>query len=129
MRTWRRESALDLYNLVLAAILLISPWLFTLTNKTARIDLWASSAAVMLISLAAIAAFAKWEEWANLLLGIWLIASPWILGFAHTRAMHFSIGVGLAIAFLAALELFLLYDADQAHQPQSGTPSRTESRG
>jgi hypothetical protein len=104
---------------VLATVLLASPWLFTLTNKSARIDLWASSVAVILISLAAIAAFAKWEEWANLLLGIWLIASPWILGFVHTRAMHFSIGIGLAITFLAALELFLLYDADQTHQPRS----------
>lgn len=118
MRTWRRESAIDVYSLVLAAILLASPWLFTLTNTTARIDLWASSLAVILISMAAIAAFAKWEEWANLLLGIWLIASPWILGFAHTRAMHFSIGIGVLIAFLAALELFLLYDADPAHQAQ-----------
>jgi hypothetical protein len=122
MRPWRRESALDLYNLVLAAILLASPWLFTLTNTTARIDLWASSLAIILISLAAIAAFAKWEEWANLILGIWLIASPWILGFAHTRSMHFSIGVGLAITFLAALELFLLYDADQTHQQRGGAP-------
>jgi ABC-type branched-subunit amino acid transport system permease subunit len=117
MRPWRRESALDLYNLVLAAVLLVCPWLFTLTNMTARIDLWASSLAVILISLAAIAAFAKWEEWANLILGIWLIASPWILGFTHTRAMHFSIGIGLAIAFLSALVLFLLYDTDQEHQP------------
>jgi len=127
MRTWRRESALDLYNLVLGAVLLASPWLFTLTNTTARIDLWASSAAVIVISLAAIAAFAKWEEWANLILGIWLIASPWILGFAHTRAMHFSIGIGLAIAFLAAIELFLLYDADPAHQPEGAAPDQTKS--
>jgi hypothetical protein len=119
MKPWRRESALDLYNLVLAAILLISPWLFTLTNTRARIDLWASSLAVILISLAAIAAFAKWEEWANLILGIWLVGSPWILGFAHTRAMHFSIGIGLAITFLAALELFLLWDADPARQSRA----------
>jgi hypothetical protein len=122
MRPWRRESALDLYNLVLAAILLVCPWLFTLTNTTARVDLWASSLAVILISLAAIAAFAKWEEWANLILGLWLIASPWILGFAHSRAMHFSIGIGLAVAFLAALELFLLYDVEQEHQSHDGAP-------
>jgi SPW repeat-containing protein len=122
MKPWRRESALDLYNLVLAAMLLISPWLFTLTNTTAKIDLWASSLAVILISLAAIAAFAKWEEWANLILGVWLIASPWILGFSQTRAMRFSIGIGLAITFLAALELFLLYDTDQAHQSEGRAP-------
>lgn len=122
MRTWRRESALDLYNIALAAILLATPWLFTLTNTTARIDLWASGLAVFLISVAAIAAFAKWEEWVNLILGIWLIASPWILGFAHSRAMHFSIGIGLAITFLAALELFLLYDDDQARRQRAGAP-------
>jgi hypothetical protein len=122
MRPWRRESTLDLYNVVLAAILLTTPWLFTLTNRTAKVDLWASSLAVILISLAAITAFARWEEWANLLLGIWLIASPWILGFAHTRAMHFSIGIGVAITFLAALELFLLYDTDQTAHPQGGAP-------
>ncbi len=122
MRTWRRESALDLYNIALAAILLATPWLFTLTNTTARIDLWASGLVVFLISVAAIAAFAKWEEWANLILGIWLIASPWILGFAHSRAMHFSIGIGLAITFLAALELFLLYDDDQARRQRGGAP-------
>jgi len=118
MRTWRRESALDLYNVVLAVILLASPWLFTMTNTTARIDLWATSAAVIAISVAAIVAFARWEEWAILLLGIWLVVSPWILGFAHTRAMHFSIGIGVLIAFLSALELFLLYDAasDPSHQ-------------
>ena len=122
MRTWRREAALDLYNLVLASILLVSPWLFTLTNTTARIDLWASSLAVILVSLAAITAFARWEEWANLILGLWLIASPWILGFAHTRAMHFSIGIGLVITFLAALELFLLWDAEQERQSHGGAP-------
>jgi SPW repeat len=63
------------------------------------------------LSLAAVVAFSSWEEWANLLVGIWLIISPWMLGFAHTSAMHFSIGVGAAVTFLAALELWLVYDA------------------
>jgi SPW repeat len=122
MRTWRREAALDLYNLVLAAVLLVSPWLFTLTNPTGKFDLWASAVAIIAISLSAILAFAKWEEWANLVLGLWLVSSPWILGFADTRAMHFSIAIGMAVTFLAALELFLLYDADQPHQSGKTTP-------
>jgi hypothetical protein len=25
----------------------------------------------------------KWQDWANLLLGLWLAASPWMLGFAE----------------------------------------------
>jgi hypothetical protein len=111
MRKWRAESILDLYNLVLAMLLFVSPWLFAHANGAAAVDLRASGAAIALVSLAAMVVFSNWEEWANLLLGIWLIASPWVLGFAHTGAMHFSIGVGAAVAFLAALELWLLYEA------------------
>ena len=66
MKKWRSESVLDLYNLVLAVVLFASPWLFSLTNGTARMDFWVSSVAVVAISLAAIFAYANWEEWANL---------------------------------------------------------------
>ncbi len=111
MKKWRHEAALDLYNLLLAMFLFISPWLFARANATAAIDLRMSGAAIALLSLAAMVVFTNWEEWANLLLGLWLVASPWALGFAHTSAMHFSIGGGAAVAFLAALELWLVYDA------------------
>lgn len=111
MKHWRRESALDLYNLFFAVVLLAAPWLFTLTNSAGKLDLWASGAAIAVISLAALFAFARWEEWVNLLLALWLIVSPWLLGFAHTRAMHFSVGIGCAVAFMALLELWLVYEA------------------
>jgi hypothetical protein len=124
MRKWRRESVLDLYNLLLAAVLVAAPWLFTLTNPAGTVDLRASGVAVAAISLAAIIAYASWEEWVNLLLGLWLIVSPWILGFAHTRAMHFSIGLGAAVAFLALLELWLIYEA--AHLDQGASSATRE---
>jgi hypothetical protein len=122
MKRWRPESALDLYNLGLAIFLLISPWLFARANGTAAVDLRASGAVIAILSLAAIVAFANWEEWINLLLGLWLIVSPWVLGFAHTRAMHFSIGVGATVAFLAALELWLVYDASHPESLASSEP-------
>jgi SPW repeat-containing protein len=112
MRTrLRREAVLDLYNCLLALLLFASPWLLKLTNSTAKVEMWAAGAAIAAISFAAVAAYANWEEWANVLLGIWLVVSPWVLGFAHTRAMHFSIGIGLVVAFFALLELWLQYDA------------------
>jgi len=119
MRKWHRETVLDLYNLLLAALLFVSPWLFRLTNGSGKMDLWATGAVIALISLAAMIAYKDCEEWANFLLGLWLIASPWLLGFAHTSAMHFSIGIGIVIAFLAVLDLWLHYDAthsEPAHQ-------------
>jgi hypothetical protein len=119
MINWRRESVLDFYNLLLSMFLFLSPWFFARANETATVDLLASGAAIAALSLGAMVAFANWEEWANLLLGIWLIVSPWVLGFAHTSAMHCSIGVGATVAFQAALELWLVYDA--AH-PESLPP-------
>ncbi len=123
MTKWQRESVLDLYNLLLAAVLFVAPWLFRLTNAEGKLDMWASGAVLGLISLAAMIAYKDWEEWANLLLGLWLIISPWLLGFAHTRAMHFSIGFGVVVAFLAALDLWLHYDASHfapSHQDHVG---------
>jgi SPW repeat len=110
MLKWRRESVLDLYNLLLAVFLFVSTWLLGFTSNAAKADLWMDSAVIAAISIAAMIAYANWEEWANFVLGIWLVISPFVLGFTRTSAMHFSIGIGVAIAFLAMLELWLVYD-------------------
>jgi hypothetical protein len=105
---WRHESALDVYTGSFGFLLFVSPWLFAYANEVARIDVWASGVAIAAMSVAAIVAFSDWEEWVNLLLGLWLMVSPWALGFTHTRAMHITIGLGAMVAFVAALELWLL---------------------
>jgi SPW repeat len=108
---WRAESVLDLYNLLLAVVLFGAPLFFAHASRAAELDLLLSGAAIIILSLAAMVAFSMWEEWVNLALGLWLVVSPWLLGFAHTRAMHFAIGIGIAIAFLAALDLWLRNEA------------------
>jgi hypothetical protein len=126
MTRWRRESVLDLYNLALAVVLVASPWLFTLSNRAGRLDLLASGAAIAALSLAAIVAYVSWAEWMNLLLGLWLIASPWALGFTHTRAMHFSVGLGAVVAFLSVLGLWLAYEA--SHLGREAPPVTPEQQ-
>ena len=69
------ESVLDIYNLLLAMVLFASPWFFAHASRTAGIDLWLSSAAIIILSLAAIVAYSTWEEWINLALGLWLVVS------------------------------------------------------
>jgi hypothetical protein len=108
---WRRESILDVYNLVLALFLFITPWLFAFGNRSARIDLWATSAVIVVVSIAAIAVFSLWEEWLIAVLGVWLIVSPWVVGFTHTRAMHYSIAIGAAVVLIALTEVLILFDA------------------
>ena len=110
MLKWRNESPLDLYNLAAAIFLLAAPWMFVHANPTAAIDLRLSGVTIAILSLAAMIVFSVWEEWGNLLVGAWLIASPWLLGFAHTRAMHFSIAAGAVVMFMSLLELWLEYE-------------------
>ncbi len=129
MKARRRESVLDVYNLVLAALLFASPWLFKLTNGTARLEFWIGGAAIAAISIGAIVAFASWEEWANLALGAWLVASPWVLGFAHARATHFSVAIGAAVGYLALIELWLQYDATHFGQSTQNSVSGQPPRG
>ncbi len=107
----RRETILDVYNVVLALFLFIAPWLFAFGNEYARIDLWASSAAIVAVSVAAIVVFSIWEEWLIAALCVWLVVSPWVLGFAHTRAMHYSIAIGAAVTLIALTEILVIFDA------------------
>jgi hypothetical protein len=119
MSIWRRESVLDLYSLMVGLFLFALPWLFVFTNEIARIDIWASGALVVATSIIAIVMFSNWEEWLNLLLGFWLVVSPWALGFMHTKAMHISIGAGIVVTFMAGHELWLVN-----HEPQQATAPR-----
>jgi hypothetical protein len=116
---WRRETILDVYNLALGAFLFVAPWLFSYAYGSAKVDDWVSSAIVIASSLAALWAFAEWEEWIGLVVGLWLIASPWMLGFQHAKAMPVNVAVGLLIAFMSAIELWLVHD-DPAPYDGSG---------
>ncbi len=112
---FRKETVLDIYNLLLALFLFATPWFVAFANGEARVDIWASSAAIAIVSIAAILAFSIWEEWLNFALGVWLILSPWALGFAHTRAMHYSIVIGSLVALVAATELLAINKEATVH--------------
>jgi len=48
-----------------------------------------------------LAQFRKWEEWVNVLLGLWLILPPWILHFsAASKATADAIIVGKSLGCL-----------------------------
>jgi hypothetical protein len=102
-------------NLLLAIWLFISPWAIgfasgaggaeavTLPNAGAAAwNAWVIAVIVAALSLAAIAKLAVWEDWVNLVLGVWLFFSPWILGYAALGgAMWNSLVVGFLIGLLA----------------------------
>jgi hypothetical protein len=109
MHGQKKSAILEVYQLVLAVFLFVSPWLFAFAHGSLRIDTWVSAALVAIISFVALIAFRDWEEWINCILGLWIAVSPWVLGFQHTRAMFVNLAVGILIAYLAMLELWLTH--------------------
>jgi SPW repeat len=55
-----------------------------------------------------------WEDWINLILGIWLFASPWVLRFASTditaNQNAFLIGILLVVANAVMLSAFRVWE-------------------
>ena len=69
----RREAVLDVYILILGAMLLLSPWVMALARGPARADAWVSGAVIVMLSAGAILLFTEWEEWIVLACGAWLV--------------------------------------------------------
>ena len=100
----------DWFNLVLGGWLIIAPFIGVgVTDNIAAWNSYASGAAVAIFALAAIARPQQWEEWVNLLVGAWLIAAPFALGFTDQAVpMWNQIVVGVLIgadALWAALQI------------------------
>ena len=92
----------DWCNLVLALWLFASPWLLGYSGApVAAWNAYVVAVVVAFFSIAAMAKFAQLEEWINALVGLWLIASPWLVGYTEMAAAtwnHVIVGV-LIVAF------------------------------
>lgn len=109
MNEWSNAKLCDVANLILGAFLFLSPWIFTFPTGTQSQNAWISGIIIAVLAIAALAAFAVWEEWLNLIVGLWVAVSPWVLGFQGTTARTVHLIVGLLVAILAAIELWLMY--------------------
>ena len=82
----------DPLNLILGIWMVVSPWArqyqtdMHLTLNAMKSNAATSNAVILGILIAAAALIAlfrvmAWEEWVNVVLGMWLVISPWALGF------------------------------------------------
>ncbi|MFC4307778.1 SPW repeat protein [Steroidobacter flavus] len=50
----------------------------------------------------------RWQDWGNLILGLWLVISPWALGFAdHQVAAPTAWIIGAVIAVFAGIAVYM----------------------
>ena len=113
MNEWSNAKLCDIANLILGLFLLLSPWIVGYSGSPQQNAL-ISGAIIAVLSVAALAAFAQWEEWLNLLLGLWVLVSPWVLSFQGTAAATVHIVIGILVAALAAIEMWLMEQTPHA---------------
>ncbi|HKL77523.1 MAG TPA: SPW repeat protein [Gammaproteobacteria bacterium] len=77
----------DWANLIFGVWMLLSPAVLAMdTAGAAAWNAYIVGIAVGVIAIIALIQPAGWEEVVNLLLGLWLLASPWIIGFSAVAA-------------------------------------------
>ncbi len=73
----------DWVNLVLGVWLFLSPWI--LGYAAIQVPAWNAfimGVAVVVFTLFALYVPKRWEEWMNSIIGLWMVISPWVLGFS-----------------------------------------------
>lgn len=97
----------DWLTLALGIWVAVSPWVYGFNMAAvATANAVIIGAVIALYSLIELSAPRIWEEWLMVLAGIWLLISPWVLGFeARTQAVWNTALSGIAIALLAVWAL------------------------
>ena len=93
----------DPVNALLGVWLVLSPWVAAFYGETiATANAVVIGAALIAVAFGAMLVPRAWEEWTEAALGLWLIASPWLLGFSGiANAMRGAVVTGVVIAVLA----------------------------
>lgn len=83
--------------------LIVSPWALGFQGEMSVVaNALAVGALLVGVALGATFVPRAWEEWTEGALGLWLIASPWLLGFAGLRVPTINaVGTGVVVALLA----------------------------
>jgi hypothetical protein len=102
---WIEAEICDVGNLVIGALLILSPWVFEFDTGVQSQNAVASGVVITALSIAALVGFAAWEEWGNLIAGLWLVVSPWILNL-NGPTRWYQVVIGIAVAALAKNELW-----------------------
>ena len=86
--------------------LALSPWIFMFWPDARAMEN-AVVCGFLLVFLEAVTLTVqrRWEEYANIVIGAWLVISPFVLGVSSGAARALFIVVGLVVIALAAMEL------------------------
>ena len=113
-RTWE-----DWLGMLLGMLIVVSPWFPTeVSHEVVDADrsyviLNTFAVGIIVFGLAQLeyVALRRWEEVAGILLGLWLIASPYVFGYSGDGLLRFyHSSLGSLVVLLAALQLWQDWD-------------------
>jgi hypothetical protein len=110
----------DCVSMGLGALIVLTSWMGDdAVSQTAAANATIVGILVLALGASEVVDLRRWEEGLEAACGLWLIASPFIFGYADAgtlRYWHFILGI--AVVLLAALELrqdWKLSDAELGH--------------
>jgi hypothetical protein len=113
-RTWE-----DWCGMLLGLLIVLSPWFPTqsghelVTGDRSNVLLNTITVGILVFGLAQLEyiALQRWEQVAEIMLGLWLIASPYIFGYHADGLLRFwHSSLGGIVVLLAALQLWQDWD-------------------
>jgi len=105
----------DWLNLAIGGWLFVSPWVlgFAGTAAVAAWNAWILGVAIVVFAGLAVSIPQAWEEVINIVLGIWMVISSWVLGVASRAVETNAVIVGLLVILFAAWAMALNRDWHQ----------------
>ena len=108
-RTWE-----DWLGMLLGVLIVLSPWFPTQAGQEIAADrsyvilnTFAVGVIILCLGQLEYVALQRWEEVAEIVLGLWLIASPYMFGYSGDGVLVFwHSGLGGLVVLLAALQLW-----------------------
>lgn len=101
-RTWE-----DYADMLLGVLIGISPWLAgEQYSQLIMGNAILVGALIILLAQLELTNLHRWEEAAEIILGLWLIASPYVLGYAGNPLAWWHYGLGAIVVLLSLFELW-----------------------
>ncbi|MBR0697409.1 SPW repeat protein [Bradyrhizobium lablabi] len=119
----------DWFGMLLGVLIMVSPWFPMQASDVVDVErshliLNSFVVGMLVLGLAQLeyVALHRWEEVASILLGLWLIASPFIFGYAGDQMLQiWHATLGALVAIVGALQLWQdwnLSEQELANHPQ-----------
>jgi len=95
----------DWIGVILGVWLLVSPMVLRYGEMGAAQNAFLVGVLLIVIEAVELTVFRPWEEWINVILGAWLVISPWVLGATLIATTNLVV-VGFLVLALALYEIW-----------------------